>query len=240
MADNERHNLEKITQQAKQELEAAGLDLKPSELPKGWHTSPKQIAAIKAAVAMNNTKHGLYAAIPMLCKGEECPYAKVCPLINEMLAPTGERCPLEIAIILRKYKDYKKEFEVDEDDIIDMNLIKDMVDLDVQMFRAENKMAIDGDFVEDIVVTVTDSGEVITNPQLSKASEYKDKVMKKKHEVMKLMHSTRSDKAGDKLATQLDPSTYAAQLMAQAAALNQRQPIDGEFTEVDEDNKGES
>jgi hypothetical protein len=59
------------------------------------------------------------AAIPMLCKAEACPYAEVCPLMDAGMAPEGERCPIEIAMILRRYEEYTKEFGIDESNVVD-------------------------------------------------------------------------------------------------------------------------
>lgn len=206
------------------------------EMPKAWKVSEKGQEAIKLAVAMANTKHGLYASIPMLCKAEECPYASVCPLVDMEKAPQGERCPLEIAMILNKYESYSHEFGIDESNVVDMGLVKDLIDYDIQLFRAENKIAVQGDFVEDVVITVTEGGEAITAPQLSKATEYKDRIMTKKFKVLELMNSTRKDKAGDKLTLTLDPSSYASQLMSQiAGTMKPGQIIDADFDEVEGD-----
>lgn len=212
------------------------------EMPKAWKMSEAGLEAIKVAVGMATTKHGLYASVPMLCKGEKCPYASVCPLVDMGKAPVGERCPLEIGMILQKYEEYAQEFGVDEDNIVDMGFVKDLIDCDIQIFRAENKMAVDGDFTEEYVITVTEGGEAITDTRLSKASEYKEKIQNKKHKILQLMNSTRKDKAGDKLTVSLDPSSYASQLMQQAVQLGQvkvhhmkNQPsVDADYEEVDE------
>lgn len=209
-------------------------DITSVEMPKAWKVSKEGQEAIRIAVGMQKTKHGLYASIPMLCKAEECPYATVCPLVDMGKAPKGERCPLEIAMILSKYEKYSDEFNIDESNVVDMGLVKDLIDYDIQAFRAENKIAVQGDFVEDVVVTVTEGGEVITNPQLSKATEYKDKIMNKRFKILELMNSTRKDKAGDKLSISLDPSSYASQLMSQIAAdMKPGQIIDADYEELE-------
>lgn len=218
--------------QIKQEQEVATI-----EMPRAWKLSDKGREAIQLAVGMSRTKHGLYASIPMLCKGDECPYASVCPLVDMDKAPKGERCPLEIAMILNKYEDYSREFGIDENNVVDMGLVKDLIDYDIQLFRAENKIAIQGDFVEDVVITVTERGDEITAPQLSKATEYKDKIMTKRFKILELMNSTRKDKAGDKITLSLDPSSYASQLMSQIAGdMMPGQIIDiDDFEEVDDE-----
>lgn len=191
-------------------------DLEKVEFPSAWKLSDAGIAAIKHGVAMNKTKHGMYASIPMLCRGKECAYAEVCPMLQQGFDPTGERCPLEISLILTRFEDYKEEFNVVEDDFVDMSLIKDLIDYDVQLMRAENKMAMDGDFTEENVVGIDDStGDPIVQKKISNAAEYKDRVIAKRHKVLELMNSTRKDKAGSKLTIQMDPSSYAADLMRQ-------------------------
>jgi hypothetical protein len=206
------------------------------EMPQAWKLSDKGREAIQLAVGMAKTKHGLYASIPMLCKAEKCPYAEVCPLVEMGKAPEGERCPMEIAMILKKYEEYSNEFGIDESNVVDMGLVKDLIDYDIQLFRAENKIAVQGDFVEDVVVTVTEGGEAITAPQLSKATEYKDKIMTKRFKILELMNSTRKDKAGDKLTLSLDPSSYASQLMSTiAGSMKPGQIIDADYEDVDGD-----
>lgn len=202
------------------------------EMPATWKVSAETKGLIRQSLEIYNTKHGMYSAIPMMCKGRGCPYATVCPILDGGANPQGERCPLEIGIVLKKFEDYCEFFRVDDHDVVDMGLVKDLVDYDVQLFRAENRIAMEGDFLEDVVITVTDSGQEITNKQISKAAEYKERIMNKKHKVLELMNSTRKDKAGDKLTVVLDPSTYASQLMSQvASSLKPGEIIDAEYNE---------
>ena len=204
------------------------------ELPSTWKVSNETKGMIAQSLEIYNTKHGLYAAIPMVCRGERCPYAEVCPLVSGGMDPSGSRCPLEIGLIMKRYDEYVNEFDINEDDVVDMGLVKDLVDYDVQLFRAENRIAMQGDFIEDVVVSVQDNGREITAPQISKAAEYKEKIATKKHKVLQLMHSTRSDKAGDRLTLTLDPSSYAAQLMSQVAQdMKPGQIFDAEYDEVE-------
>lgn len=217
------------------------MNVKKEALPSSWKLSDEGVEAIKYGVAMNKTKHGMYASIPMLCKGQECQYAEICPILDKGYDPTGERCPLEISLILTRYEDYKDEFNVEEDDFVDMSLIKDLIDYDVQLMRAENKMAIEGDFIQEVVVTVTESGEEVKQPQLSKATEYKERITNKRHKVLELMNSTRKDKAGSKVQVSMDPSSYAAALLKDI----QRAPgqvIDADYLEsilIEETEEGE-
>lgn len=200
--------------------------LSETDLPAAWGTSEKSKKAIQKSVKSSNVRHGLYASIPMICRGDECAYKETCPLFQVDEHPEGERCPLEISEILTKFDSYTKELGIETyDNIIDMTLIKDLIDLDVQISRADRKLAIDGDFIQMVTITITEDGDEIQNPAIHKAVEYKEKLLKKRHDVLQLLNSTRKDKAGDKLSITLDPSTYASQLVAQAMKMK-GQPID--------------
>lgn len=207
--------LEELIVQSPEELKKEAEE--NMQFPSTWKVSNESLGMINHSIEIYNTKHGLYAAVPLMCKGERCPFSEVCPLIDRGDDPTGSRCPIEIGLILRKYEEYKNYFQVEEDDVVDMGLIKDLVDYDIQLHRAENRIAMQADFLEDVVISVTENGQEITAPQISQAANYKEKIQTKKHKVLQLMHSTRSDKAGDKMTITLDPSTYAAQLMSQVA-----------------------
>lgn len=204
------------------------------EMPATWNISNEARGMIADSLSMYSTKHGLYAAIPIVPYDDECLYGDLCPLNRSEMSHKGERCPLEISLIMKRYDEYVKEFQIDEDNVVDMGLVKDLVDYDVQLFRAENRISRDGDFIEDVVVAVTDGGREISAPQISKAAEYKERIMNKKHKVLQLMHSTRSDKAGDKLTLTLDPSSYAAQLMSKVAEdMKPGQIFDAEYEEIE-------
>lgn len=194
------------------------------ELPAEWRfQSEKGNRAMAIAKEMAAVKHGLYAAIPIVCKAHACPYAATCPLLQMDMAPLGERCPIEISKILKGFETYSRELQIDEDNIVDMTLLKDLLDIEVQIDRANKKLANDADFIQDVVVTISEHGDEITQPQIHKAVDFKDKLIKQKQNILQLLHSTRKDKAGDKMTITLDPSTYAAQLMAEAA--KQRQNV---------------
>lgn len=179
-----------------------------------WGTSNTD--ALRFATELYQTKHGLYASIPMVCKDSDCPYSSVCPLFKANLTTFGERCALEIALITKKYTDYKSELKIDDNDSIDLSLLKDLIDYDVQLLRAENKMAVEGDFVKEQVIGVDDNGDPILQEVISNSANYKDKIQVRRNKTLELLNSTRKDKAGDKVTLNIDPSSYATNLMAMA------------------------
>lgn len=222
-----------IKQKVEEQLQIMQQDKKKRDLlakvPSTWRMSERGLASVKKSVALYKTEFGLYASIPMICKGEECIYAELFPDLHEGLSEAGERCPVEVAFILSKYEAYTDELEIEESDAVDMSILRDVIDYDVQIMRAENKMAVEGDFVKDVIVGVNDGGVPITQEQISKAAEYKDKIQVKRNKSLEMLNSTRKDKAGTKLNLVMDPSTYAKKILEG----QQNLMVEGIFEDLD-------
>ena len=86
-------------------------DLIASDNP--WGYSPAGLDSKSAAMAMLSTKSGLYARIPITCKGGCCPYSESCMLLKYDMAPEGEKCALETALIEKNLEGYKRDFDLD-------------------------------------------------------------------------------------------------------------------------------
>jgi hypothetical protein len=200
----------------------------PKKLPPEWGISPKGLQAIKTAVAMSNTKHGMVAAIPIICKGSECPYVATCTLEPLDLMVPGERCPLEIASIVQRFDAYMESLDIRPDNVVDMSLIKNLVDLEIQICRADKKVAINGDFIEEVIAAISTQGVPYYKPELSKAAEFKLKLLNEHARVLNLLHATRKDKAASKINMTIDASNYAASLLKRKKELEDR----GEYIDV--------
>ena len=185
--------------------------------PNPWKLSKKGKEAVSQGVAMFQTGFGLYAAIPMLCKGEECPYAKLFPELHQDGIEDGERCPVEVSFIMTKYQTYLKELMIHEDDAVDLSLLRDLIDYDVQILRADNRIAIEGGFLEEQVVAVSDNGQPVVREDISPTANYKDKIQAKRNKTLEMLNSTRKDKVGTKISHVLDPSSYASELLKRAS-----------------------
>ncbi len=76
---------------------------------------------------LNTLKTGFQAVIPILCLGEQCPYAKKCPLGENDNYPMGLDCPIEDTIKDVWFNQYATELEIGEESKIDSSLIQDLV-----------------------------------------------------------------------------------------------------------------
>lgn len=181
-----------------------------------WTTNPEAVQAIEIAKRLRQTKHGMYASVPIICKAEGCPYAEQCELQQMGMAPYGEKCPMEIAAIEDLFVRYCNDLNVNPEDPaqqVDAIMIKELVDLDVAMLRCDKKMAISADFILDQVVGVTEDGDAITRQELHPLTEYKEKLRAQKYKTLNLLNSTRKDKEGSKISVRFDPSERAAQML---------------------------
>ena len=181
-------------------------------MPPSWMMTEKGKEALRLASGMAKVKHGLYASVPIVCKGQECPYIETCGLDLYGMTPEGERCPLEIAEAIKTFEEYCAELEIDQYSRVDLGLLKELIDIEITLIRADKVIASDPALIQEIAVAINPRGDQITRPELHKAYELKDRLNRRKHEVLRLLNSTRKDKAGD-IARSIDPSTYAAELI---------------------------
>lgn len=193
-------------------------------IPSFWGVDNTTIQGVKQAVAISNTKHGLLAAVPIICKGHSCAFIESCPIdpatVHQQAVNVG-RCMVEIATILKRFDDYCTYFGVSTEDVVDMGLIRDMIDIEVQILRCDNKIAIDGDFIDMVIAGISNQGKEYKNPALSLASQMKEKLRKERYQIMRLLNSTRADKAKENKLKN-DESRKAVSLIAKALQLQQQ------------------
>lgn len=200
------------TEAGLQALSELGKDLDHS----AWTRNPEAVQAIDIAKRLRNTKHGMYANVPIICKAEGCPYAESCELQQMGLAPYGEKCPMEIAAIEDLFQRYCGDMQIDPadpDQQVDAIMVKEVVDIDISMLRCDKKMAISADFIIDQVVSVTEDGDAISRMELHPLTEYKEKLRAQKFKTLNLLNSTRKDKEGNRINVKFDPSQQAAELL---------------------------
>ncbi len=187
----------------------------PVEMPKTWHRlTDKGREAISVSVAMARTKHGLYAQVPVVCKGDKCPYNKTCTPMAYGITPEGEPCAMEIAMIAELTNRYAAELGLDTNKIANLTLIKDVVDAEIMIMRCQALIANDGNIIQNVAVSVTPKGQTVYRPEPHVALAIMDRARTQKQNALRLLNSTPKDKAKE-AAMDLDPSSYAARLLAQ-------------------------
>lgn len=140
-----------------------------------------------------------------------CPYAAVCPLLAENNAPIGHKCPIEMGIVIEFGNNLMREFGVDPTNLVEVSMVRDLVDFEVQYMRAMKILAQEH-FISEVPVGVDANGEVIVGKQLHQAVEYEEKILKRKERLLNAFLATREarTKAGQ---GQLDASVQVANLL---------------------------
>lgn len=166
-----------------------------------------------------STKHGMLAAVPLMCRGVECPYKQSCT-INEEELPRGYRCPIEIGAIISRFEHWCNHFNIsihddiiDDKDLVDATLIRDLIDTEIQILRAENRIAISADFIAKTIATVDNKGKAYYKDEISPEASFKLQLLDKKYKILQLLNSTRKDKAKTEQAT-LTPSQQAMSIFS--------------------------
>jgi hypothetical protein len=176
----------------------------------------EDVDMIKANLASKRfkMKHGMFSSIPLLCRGKSCPYDKVCSIPQDQRVIKG-RCPVEIGAIIARFDSWCKHFGIDTDsemindeDLVDATLIRDLVDNEIQTLRAENKLAINGDFIGQTIASVDNKGVEHYEDTVTPEAEFKMTLQEKRYKILQLLNSTRKDKARE-LNKELNPSSKA-------------------------------
>lgn len=218
-----------------EEIEEIDLSIKKIEevdgirLPMGWGQSVDSIDEVIKHRQSFNLKHGLYANVPMVCKGTECPFHTICtvPLRKR---PVFERCPIEIAAILDRNDKYVAELGIGPEDYLDQSQVKDLVDIEIKLMRTNGHLAISGNFIEQVVQAIDEKGNEITRPELHKATEYEERLLNRKRQILSELNATRKSKKHE--GPVAETSSYASELMRKAN-MAKRQIIDVDYTEDD-------
>jgi len=159
-----------------------------------WGHSEVGLQSKRAAMTMLSTKTGMYARIPLLCKADSCPYSETCQLLPYDLAPQGEYCPIETAQIEIRAVGYAQDFDLDRASFTDKNLINEIIGLDIMLDRCRALLAKEGTPVLEVVAGISQQGDEIKQPAVSKAWEAYEKMSKKRDASYQLMMATRRDK----------------------------------------------
>lgn len=169
-----------------------------------WGISPAVVKEMSNINRVYSSKHGMFSAIPIICKGPDCAYKDVC-MVSMGQRTIGQRCPMEIAAILARYEQWCAHFDIDttEDvldpkDLVDATLIKDLVNVEIQMLRAENKVALNGDFMADTLLDIDKKCQPYFGKIVSPETEFLMTLQDKKIKILNQLNSTRKDKAADK------------------------------------------
>lgn len=169
-----------------------------------WGMSTALIQEISNMNKVYSSKHGLFASVPIICKNQDCVYKNVC-MVSPSQRIVGHRCPMEISAIMSRYELWCRHFGldtsidvIDTKDLVDATLIKDLVNVEIQMIRAENKIALSGDFMADTLLDIDKKCKPYFGKDISPEVSFLMTLQDKKIKILNQLNATRKDKASDK------------------------------------------
>jgi hypothetical protein len=169
-----------------------------------WGLTPTKTKQVSNISKVYYTKHGMFASIPILCRGVDCAYKDVC-MVDPSERTVGSRCPMEIAALITRFNQWCQHFNIniegeaiESKDLVDATLIKDLVNIEIQILRAENKIALSGDFMGETLVEVDKKCNAYYGTVITPESEFLMTLQDKKMKILNQLNATRKDKAADK------------------------------------------
>lgn len=169
-----------------------------------WGLTPTKTKQVSNISKVYFTKHGMFASIPILCRGVDCAYKDVC-MVDPSERTVGSRCPMEIAALITRFNQWCQHFNIniegeaiESKDLVDATLIKDLVNIEIQILRVENKIALSGDFMGETLVEVDKKCNAYYGSIITPESEFLMTLQDKKMKILNQLNATRKDKAADK------------------------------------------
>jgi len=207
-----------------------------------WGIDPAVIREIGNMNRVYSSKHGMFASVPIICRDVDCAYKDVC-MVSPAQRKLGQRCPMEIAAILSRYEQWCMHFEIDTSndmidskDLVDATLIKDLVNIEVQILRAENKIALNGDFMADTLLDIDKKCQPYFGKIVAPETEFLMTLQDRKIKILNQLNATRKDKAADKRKE--SASDTAIKIFQQVKELEKTQKIIN-ISDVEFDDNGE-
>ena len=160
--------------------------------PENW-TDEERTKAVEL-IRPQKTRSTMFSSIPMNCESIKCIFAATCPLLKENLAPKGKPCPIEMAMVAQFTAEYMEQLDVHTDNLIEVSMIRDLVDQEVQYLR-KTKLLAKEHFIQENIIGVDQDGSPILKKELHMAVELEDRLHKRRKDLRNQLLATREAKA---------------------------------------------
>jgi hypothetical protein len=158
------------------------------------HWSQSDVEKAVEMVRPQKTRTAMFSSIPMTCESSKCVFANTCPLLKESLAPHGSPCPIEMSMVSQFTSEYMEQLDVQPDNLVEVSMVRDLVDQEVQYLR-KTKLLAKEHFIQENVIGVDQDGQPIMKKELHLAVELEDKLHKRRKELRNQLLATREAKA---------------------------------------------
>lgn len=160
--------------------------------PEEWTDEEKDYAVEQMRPA--KTRANMFSSIPLKCKGPRCSFADTCPLQKQGIAPIDKPCSIELSAIKQFAEEYMVELGVDPNNLVEVSMIRDLVDQEIQYMR-KSKILAKEDLIQEMIIGISPQGEPIMSKQLHLAVDFEDKIHKRKKDLRNSLMATREARA---------------------------------------------
>ena len=190
--------------------------------PETWTDEQREKAV--DLVRPQKTRTSMFSSIPMNCEASKCTFADTCPLLKENLAPRGKPCPIEMSIVSQFTAEYMEQLDVHPDNLVEVSMIRDLVDQEVQYIR-KTKLLAKEHFIQENIIGVDNDGMPILKKELHLAVELEDRLHRRRKDLRNQLLATREAKA--KVGqVQLDTAQAISDIINKVQSIeNQREKI---------------
>lgn len=160
--------------------------------PEEWSDEDKSKAV--ELIRPQKTRTTMFSSIPMNCEAAKCIFASTCPLHKENLAPKGNPCPIEMSMVAQFTAEYMEQLEVHSENLVEVSMIRDLVDQEVQYLR-KTKLLAKEHFIQENIIGIDHDGNPIMKKELHLAVELEDRLHKRRKDLRNQLLATREAKA---------------------------------------------
>lgn len=214
------------------------------KIPAMWNIDKAGIKAVNSIKSMNEQvgPAKYFSSLPIKCLGkDQCIYRDTCYIDKLDVDPEecmGQVCPIEVELILNLFESYSTEFDLqdlgDKKNTTVIGLLKDLIDTELQIERANKRLMSSGEYLEDRAIGFNErTGEILSNKEINQHILFKEKMQERKAKILNLLHATPKDKAGGDNAAKFTPDVYAAEILKKAKEL---QELNNEVIDMDNQN----
>lgn len=181
--------------------------------------TPEEIEYIRRYISKAATGTG--SAIALTCPGRAaCPFSHRCPFAQLKKEPRDKPCPLESALFTEFLIRYIEELQVDPTNMMELAYCNELAETDILIMRANKALAKpENSEMVYIQETVAKSGEIAQQMSVSPYLEAREKLVKRRERIIKLMVGDRQERYKKAAALKLKDNTDESVLQSKQRAM---------------------
>jgi hypothetical protein len=171
----------------------------------------------------------------MCTGGDTCPFASKCPWVTIKHEPRGKPCPIETVLFTEFLVRYMEELGVDPSNMMELSYCNELAETEILLIRL-NKMFSQADNAKLVYMqpVMSKSGEVMDQMVVSPLLEARDRLVKRRERIIKLMVGDRQEKYKEASARKIKDNNDISVQQAKKRAMIIEAQIAKEITEKDQ------